>query len=298
MRLFIILLFIFPPISKAQPGYRVFDFIDPSLKSFSVGTQVGFCSYYGDLCATDECYNQINFSTGIVSTIRANDYFFFNLNGNYYRIEGSDAKSSNEHRIPRNLSFRADNFECSFVGNFEFMNFNSFRFITRKEFPLSLYTSLGIGFTTNNPKAFYKGKWYNLRQLETERITYSPVALTIPFGIGIAYRQTENLNFSLNLGYRYSFTDYLDDVSTTYKNPSEFTNPLALELQYRGDEVPYGRKGVIRGNPNSKDGYVIVGFRVEYKIPKVKLDFIGRRNFSKGNDSNKPIRKPATRRSF
>lgn len=297
MRILFVIFLLLPIVSKSQPGYRVFDFIDPSYKSFSIGPQIGFASYYGDLCSTDECYNKLNLSTGLVATARLNDYFFFNLNGLYYRIEGSDATSENFHRLPRNLSFRADNYELSLIGNFEFLNYNSFRYITRKEFPLSLFTSLGFGFTTNNPKAFYKGKWYDLRQLETERVSYSPVALMIPVGLGIGYRQTENLNFNLNFGYRYTFTDYLDDVSTTYKDPSEFKNPIALELQYRGDEVPYGRKGSIRGNPKYKDGYLIVGFKVEYKIPNVKLNFIGGRRFIKSGDNYAPTRKPSTRRN-
>jgi hypothetical protein len=289
------LLFLIPTISFSQPGYRVFDFIDPSLKTFSIGTQIGLSNYYGDLCETNDCYVNQSFSTGITTTLRLNDYFFFNVNGLYYRIEGSDALSGDRGRLPRNLSFRADNFELSFLGNFEFMNYNSFRYITRKEFPLSLHSFMGLGLTTNNPKAYYRGQWYELRPLMTEQNKYSPVALVIPFGIGVGYRFTESINCNLNVGYRYTFTDYLDDVSTQYQDPSTFTNPIALELQYRGDEVPFGRKGSVRGNPGSKDGYLIFGLKVEFKVPNVKLDFLTNRSFGQ-KKSYEPTRRSARRR--
>ena len=295
MRLLWLLLFT-PLIGFSQPAYRVFDFIDPSYKSFSIGPQIGLSNYYGDLCESNDCYTNQNLSLGIASTLRLNDYFFINLNGLYYRIGGSDALSGDRGRIPRNLSFRADNYEFSLIGNFEFMNYNTFRYITRKEFPISLHTFMGIGFTTNNPKAYYQSRWYELRPLMTERVKYSPIALVIPFGIGVGYRFTESINTNLNIGYRYTFTDYLDDVSTNYANPSEFTNPIALELQYRGDEVPYGRKGAIRGNPKSKDGYIIIGLKVEYKIPNLNLNFLLNKNFQPMNNSFGPTRRVAKRR--
>lgn len=291
---FIWLIFLIPTITLAQPGYRVLDFIDPSLKSFSIGPQVGMSYYYGDLCETKDCYANQHFSTGITSTLRLNDYFFLNLNGIYYRIEGSDALSGNIKRLPRNLSFRSDNYELSLLGNFEFLNYNSFRYITRKEFPISLFSFIGIGITTNNPKTFYKGEWYQLRPLMTEQTQYSPVAVIVPFGIGVGYRFTDKITGSLNIGYRYTFTDYLDDVSTNYKDPTTFTNPISQELNYRGDEVPYGRKGSIRGNPDSNDGYLIIGLKVESKIPNIKLDFLSRGRYKK--DTYGPQRTSAKRR--
>lgn len=284
----------------AQPGYRVFDFVDPSLRTFSVNGQIGVSSYFGDLCATNDCYTKNKPSIGFGATVRLNDYFFFNLNGTYYRIESSDAETGNLSRLKRNLSFRADNFELSLLGNFEFINYNTFRYLTRKEFPLSVFTFLGLGFTSNNPKAFYRNEYVPLRPLQTEQVKYSPIAAVIPFGFGVGYRFTEFLNVCFSIGYRYTFTDYLDDVSTQYAPEGSFSNPLAEELNYRGDEVPYGKKGIIRGNPDIRDGYLLAGIRAEYKIPKIKLDFLGlNRGGSVGGPKGggtAPTRKAAKRR--
>jgi hypothetical protein len=289
----------------AQPGYRVFDFIDPSLKAFSVSGQVGITSYYGDLCATNDCYTKNKFSTGIGATLRLNDYFFFNFNAIYYRIEGSDAESGNIGRIRRNLSFRADNYEFSVLGNFEFLNYNSFRYLTRKEFPLSLFAFLGLGLTTNSPQALYNNEYQPLRPLETEGKSYSPVTAVVPLGLGVGYRFNEFFSSSFSIGYRYSFTDYLDDVSTVYAEG--FEPGLAQELQYRGDEIPkdlqrfYG-PGSKRGNPESKDGYMLMSLRLDYKIPNINLNFIGSRKFG-GSDGGpkgggaQPTRKAARRRN-
>ena len=303
--LIIIMSAFFIKMGNAQPGYRVFDFVDPSLKAFSVSGQLGISSYYGDLCATNDCYTRNKFSTGIGATLRLNDYFFFNLNAIYYRIQGSDAESGNLGRMKRNLSFRADNYEFSLVGNFEFLNYNTFRYLTRKEFPLSAFSFLGIGLTTNNPYALYQGNYVSLRPLETEQVSYSPVSAVLPFGLGVGYRFNEYFNASLTVGYRYCFSDYLDDVSSTYADPASFSDKTAVDLQFRGDEVPFGRfygPGSKRGNPDSKDGYMIFGLRCEFKIPKVNLNFIGVGKMGGAGGGPKgggtqPGRKAARRRS-
>ncbi len=265
----------------AQPGYRVFDFVDPSLKAFSVSGQLGISSYFGDLCATNDCYTKNKLSTGIGATVRLNDYFFFNLNALYYRIQGSDAESGNIGRIRRNLSFRADNYEFSFIGNFEFLNYNTFRYLTRKEFPLSVFSFIGLGLTTNNPSALYQGSYVSLRPLQTEQVSYSPVTAVLPFGLGIGYRFNEYFNANLTVGYRYSFSDYLDDVSSQYpEDASRFSDPLSKNLSFRGiTPMNATRK---RGNPGSKDGYLIFALRAEFKIPKVNLNFIGLKGMGGG----------------
>ena len=283
----------------AQPGYRVFDFVDPSLKAFTVSGQVGVASYFGDLCPTEDCYTRVNRSAGVGLNLRMNDYFFFNFNALYYRIAGDDALSGNESRLPRNLSFRADNYEFSLVGNFEFLNYNSFRYLTRKEFPLSVFSFVGFGITTNNPKTLYKGGFVELRPLMTEKVSYSAIAPVIPFGLGVGYKFNDQFSFSFTSGYRYSFTDYLDDVSTKYADQSSFSDPIAFALQYRG---PAGKTGT-RGNPKSKDGYFIMSLKAEYKIPNVSfLNVFGvmRRGGGSGGPKGGGVqsgRKAAKRRS-
>ncbi len=257
----------------AQPRYRVFDFRDPKLKSFSVHGQLGLSSYFGDLCPTGDCYSNSKFNFGIGANYRMNDYIFFSLNAQYYRISGSDLESGNTGRLKRNLSFRSDNLEFSGIANFEFLNYNTFRYLSRKEFPISMYCFLGLGLTTNNPKTEYKGDYVELRPLQTEGVSYSGVAAVIPFGLGIGYKVIDQLSVSLQAGYRYSFSDRLDDVSDVYVDPGTLSSDIARDLSFRGDErpVPFAGYGVgaKRGNPGNRDGYLLINLKVEYILPVV-----------------------------
>lgn len=256
-------------VSIAQPRYRITDFMDPKLRALTVHVQTGTSSYFGDLCPTGDCYTKGNFNLGIGVNRRLNDYLSFTFNVNYYRISGSDAEFGNTGRLKRNLSFRADNYEFSLIGNFEFLNYNTFRYMSRSEFPISMFAFLGFGLTTNSPEAKLANRYYSLRPLKTEGVAYSPVAAVVPFGLGIGYKVLHNLDISLVAGYRYCFSDYLDDVSTSYVDPATLSSPEAVKLAYRGDEVGFPGYGVgaQRGNPDSKDGYLLFDLKVEYALP-------------------------------
>jgi len=47
-----------------------------------------------------------------------------------------------------------------------------------------------------------------------------------PMGAGVKYFFSENLNVSFEVIHRKTFTDYIDDVSTTYVDPTLFSNIL------------------------------------------------------------------------
>jgi hypothetical protein len=136
-----------------------------------------------------------------------------------------------------------------------------------------MYCFFGLGLTTNNPKTEYKGDYVDLRPLQTEGVSYSGVAAVIPFGLGIGYRVIDQLSVSLQAGYRYSFSDRLDDVSEVYVDPLVLNSDIARDLSFRGDErpVPFAGYGVgaKRGNPGNKDGYLLINLKVEYLLPVV-----------------------------
>ncbi len=81
---------------------------------------------------------------------------------------------------------------------------------------------------------------------------------------------------SFESGFRKTFTDYIDDVSTTYAGAAAFKNPSsALSLQDRSTEFgpAIGAAGIQRGNSTKKDGYFflqgVVSFNIaSYRCPK------------------------------
>ncbi len=44
-------------------------------------------------------------------------------------------------------------------------------------------------------------------------------------------------NLAIEGGFRKTFTDYIDDVSTVHVDPAAFTDPIAAALSDRGPEV-------------------------------------------------------------
>ena len=71
------------------------------------------------------------------------------------------------------------------------------------------------------------------------------------------------------LGFRYLFTDYLDDVSTSYANPQALLaqrGATAVELAYRQNTPPVATEGNQRGNPKKKDWYYMTGIKLLIKL--------------------------------
>lgn len=73
------------------------------------------------------------------------------------------------------------------------------------------------------------------------------------------------------MGFRKTFTDYLDDVSTTYVDELVLAanrGQKAANIAYRGDEVPGGSStypagGTQRGNPKTKE--VVLFYRYNFQ---------------------------------
>jgi hypothetical protein len=160
---------------------------------------------------------------------------------NYLLVAGDDKLTSDPYRNNRNLNFKSNIFE--FAVRAELSLFKSKvghrygikKTLTRrhkggtKEFILFV----GVGGFYFNPKGKnpITGKYENLYSLHTEGQglangpkQYKRVALSIP--IGAAWRMTLNKLWcvGIELNYRKTFTDYIDDVSTTYYNKAALFN--------------------------------------------------------------------------
>jgi hypothetical protein len=71
--------------------------------------------------------------------------------------------------------------------------------------------------------------------------------VAIPFGIGVRYRVNQVLDASFQIGVRYIFFDYIDDVSGNYVDLGAFgSDELARELSDRSRELTSARKNEAR----------------------------------------------------
>jgi hypothetical protein len=251
------------------------------------GAAIGLGHYFGDL-NTKAALNRPKFSGGIFFIKQFNNYIGLRISGDYAFLGYSDIYSKNETQKRRNLSFNSNVWEFSVSGYFNF-----FRFIPGVEgYKFTPYLSLGVGVFSYDPYAYLTGNKYYLRPLGTEgqgsslypdRKEYKTMALCIPFTVGLKHSINENMNVFAEIGYRFTNTDYLDDVSTTYAGPAAFPPgadglpTVAYFLQDRSYETgtPIGIKGRQRGNSEQKDAYALfhvgVSFNLSsYKCPKVQ----------------------------
>ncbi len=239
----------------------------------------------------------------------------------YGTLRGSDFKSADPNdanakfRYVRNLQFRNRIKELTVTAMFDLFK-NASSYINRV--PLTPYLFAGITAFHHNPQAFVgndrpsdAGSWIDLQPLGTEgqnldlpadhpnagQKPYSKLQIAIPFGIGARYKLNEVMDLSFEMGVRYLFTDYIDDVSGSYVESSLFENgSLAQYLSDRSSETndavsgdtregtvvgevggsltPFsGYGGVtnpgqynLRGNSNDNDLYFVTTLRVSYVL--------------------------------
>jgi hypothetical protein len=200
---------------------------------------------------------------------------------NYLRIEGDDKLTANPGRQYRNLSFRNEIYDLEGTLQWLFLNTNKpMGVYSRTNIFLTAYLFAGVGAFHHNPKALYQGNWVALQPLKTENVAYSKWGYCIPLGVGAFVTLTKGRRshrFGLEVNWRYTNTDYLDDVSTNWVDPALLSSSLSAALSNRNPEVErqpdgmqynYGFQGVdkdgravnqaLRGNKNNKDSYISI----------------------------------------
>lgn len=239
------------------------------------GITAGLAHYFGDLNNRDQI-NRPKIALGAFVRKQFGNYTSVRFSAHYALLGYSDIYSDNQYQIRRNLSFNTNIFEVALQGDFNF-----FKFIpTDPAYSFTPYATLGIGFFSYDPYAFYGNKKVYLRPLNTEgegfykgRKSYGSMAMCFPIGFGLKYAINDKINLSFEVTHRFTTTDYIDDVSTTYIGVDKFPSPsggksIAAIMQDRSVEVgtPIGIEGRQRGFSKQKDQYIIAEFGVSFNI--------------------------------
>jgi hypothetical protein len=208
---------------------------------------------------------------------RRNFNYHFALKANvlFGKVFADDAESGRADQELRNLHFRSKLTE--FSGQVEF-NFNKYR-PGEVEHPITPYVFVGLSLFRMNPQAELNGEWYELRQLGTEGQgtsifgappPYSLMQVSLPFGAGLKLNLSDLVNVSLEWGLRKTYTDYLDDASTVYVDPTVLAvenGPVAPLLADRSVSAdPVSNIGLQRGNSKSKDWYSFAGILITFNF--------------------------------
>jgi len=290
----------------------------------TVGVNIGAINYFGDI-VPKPTYTSLRFKStqptiGISYSYRLAPRIAVKGALNLGRIIGDDAlsASSNEGedlgRLKRNLSFRNDIEELSALAVFDLYE-NRRPYQYRPDFVP--YAFVGLAVFHHNPKAYYeKGSrpgldpandiptgWYELQPLGTEGqyasqdgstypTPYKRLQIAIPFGLGVRYRIDRYMDVSLEVNWRKTFTDYLDDVSTSFVDKALLLNDYgssndkasailsdrSAESGFETVEDPSGTVYDVvpgygtslnpyRGDDSGKDWYITTSISLSYIIP-------------------------------
>ena len=243
------------------------------------GIGIGAAHYFGDLNTRARLNRPKPAATAFFRKNFGN-YIALRVGASYAQLGYSDVYNThNEFMHRRNLSFNTNAWELAIQGDFNF-----YRFMPGDPyFRFTPYVTLGVGVFNYDPYAYLADKKYFLRPLGTEgqgdssypdRKPYSSMAISLPIGVGFKYAVNERINLGFEIVYRFTNTDYLDDVSKTYVDPAIFrpnpdgTPSVAQLLSDRSYETgaPIGAKGVQRGVSTNKDQFASAIFYVSFNL--------------------------------
>ena len=211
------------------------------------------------------------------------------LEGTIGQVVGYDSilknvSSTTPERYFRNLSFRSKISELQLAIEVHPLFFKTY---DETEPPrLSPYAIMGVGYFSFNPEANLNGQWYALAPLRLEgqgfaeypkRKPYDLAQINVLGGLGLRYEVNDFINARIELVHRKLFTDYLDDVSTDYIDPTLFYNylpptqaALAQQLYFRRNELNASDAqpltGDQRGDPKDKDAYFTIQAKIGFMI--------------------------------
>jgi hypothetical protein len=247
------------------------------------GISAGGAHYFGDL-NPDARFNRPKPALGLFFRKQFGNYVSLRIAGHYAQLGYSDVyNKQNEFMSRRNLSFATNIWELALQGDFNF-----FKFVPGDEYlRFTPYITFGAGVFNYDPYAYLNGQKVYLRPLGTEgqgsalypnRKPYSSMAICLPLGAGLKYSLNTRMNLAFELVYRFTNTDYIDDVSTTYApdaQPQFLPNGQPTtwyQLQDRSNQTgaAIGIKGRQRGYSSQKDSYLLAEFMLSFNLTSYK----------------------------
>lgn len=249
------------------------------LSRCQLGPTVGGMNYLGDL-NDQSMFGHVSLAGGIVARCNLDTRWAISVGGTYGHIEGGNP----DVVFRRNLSFRSYVAEGFLRAEFNFLPYGLGSGALKRSTP---YIFCGVGFFKFNPQALYvdvndgSAQWYDLQPLGTEgqgtaaypdRKLYNLVDICMPFGVGYRWRLSPGVHLTAEYGWRKTWTDYLDDVSTTYVGSEVLLGPggggnTAAMLADRSSEVVPGyvnAPGIKRGDDSLDDWYAYFSLSLSF----------------------------------
>lgn len=234
-----------------------------SSQKIDIGLSFGAANYWGDL-SPSVAWSETKPAYSFFGRLIVSKSFALTAQITQTQVSGTDANFDVNKN--RNLSFQSNITE--FAGLWEF-NFKPFGH-TVLDHRVTGYVYTGIAGFKFNPTTKLGNNTYVLRDYRTENVNYSTFAWAIPFGIGVKWSFSRNMTLEGQLGFRKTFTDYLDDVSTKYIDTSTdkgdrkaLVDPALIMI----GGVP-AKAGSQRGNADYTDWYMLSTITLAYRLPE------------------------------
>lgn len=304
------------------------------------GFAIGTANYLGDIggddltrrdFSADLHLGQTKLSSHVFVRYRLNSVLAVRGQVGTVFLEDYDNLSTNVARVTRNAHFR--NFVNELSARAEVSFFSSpmiTRYTSKLRVGMNAYATLGITGFSHNPQAqlnrdaaeyhFAQGniatnptqlnydEWYDLRDAGTESLTYGQLSMGVPLGLGVSFEVNHQIRVGMEFVWNLTFTDYLDDVSFTWADPSSLTdiqfllsnpssaavaeaagvdNPEAFLENFRWAET-YDSP---RGNPDKNDTYGTL----QVSVSKVVMSSSNFRRNNYRSAKRRPTRKGSSR---
>jgi hypothetical protein len=219
-----------------------------SAQKYDIGGGVGVAAYSGDIIRKIDP-SQIGLQGTLFGKRNFDNVWSLRVAASAAFLNAADSiKPIDRLAEIRDGRFRAGVLEASAVMEFNFLDYLR----TNSEFRFSPYAFFGIGFAY----AFAKGNTYAFNVSSN----YNVGTVVIPFGGGIKYQLNDRWTLAAELGFRPTFTDYLDKIDSKEPTIPRFPDP-------DNPDQPYG---INFGNAYDKDWYYFLGVTISYTITTTK----------------------------
>jgi hypothetical protein len=252
----------------------IFSFSEGFSQGSELGLFFGVSTYKGELKQELFKTDYLHPAFGLQYRKNFSKHWSANINATFGAISAADSTSDDPFQLERNLSFKSNILELG--GRIEF-NFFPY-YIGNEDWPFTPFLFIGIAGYRFNPIAEIEDNEFELQPLGTEgqgtsgypdRKKYKRTQVSIPYGGGFKFTITPRIGLNIEAGVRKTYTDYLDDVSSTYADRAFLieNGVMAVVLSDRSPGAANNDfTGKQRGNSRDTDKYLFAGIVLSFRL--------------------------------
>lgn len=273
-------------------------------QTLDLGGFAGGSYYLGDI-NPDQHFAGTQLAYGLLARINTSDRLSFRIGVTQGRLEADDMNFMDKGKLPmpaftptnplterdkyisRGLNFTTTVTEIAITTEINFLPY----FVGSERHRWTPYIFGGASMFMFKPEQI--GSKLSLKDFGTEgqlqstskKKEYSTTAFAIPFGVGVKFSLGRRLGLGVEWGMRKTFTDYIDDISSTYvydmygydpvanvyyaPNPDDPSQIVAIPITNEvllSDPTFSHKKGQKRGREYNTDWYSFYGITLTYSI--------------------------------